>query len=52
MLMCVCACVCFKAQDVGLTCACHLSYIMSDDIFYDSMLHVIIYFFFFFLNLK
>ena len=26
-----------KARDVGLTCRCHLSNIMPDSIFYDSM---------------
>ena len=26
-----------KARDVGLNCICHLSNIMSDSIFYDSM---------------
>ena len=26
-----------KADDVGLTCSCHLSYIMSDSIFHESM---------------
>ena len=26
-----------KARDVGLTCRCHLSNIMSNSIFYDSM---------------
>ena len=26
-----------KARDVGLTCKCHLSNIMHDSIFYDSM---------------
>ena len=26
-----------KARDVGLTCRCHLSSIMPDSIFYDSM---------------
>ena len=26
-----------KARDVGLTCRCHLSNIMLDSIFYDSM---------------
>ena len=28
---------CRKARDVGLTCRCHLSDIMLDSIFYDSM---------------
>ena len=26
-----------KARDVGLTCRCHLSNVMPDSIFYDSM---------------
>lgn len=26
-----------EARDVGLTCRCHLSIIMTDSIFYDSM---------------
>ena len=26
-----------KARDVGLTCRCHLSNIMPDNIYYDSM---------------
>ena len=26
-----------KARDVGITCRCHLSNIMPDSIFYDSM---------------
>ena len=35
-----------KARDVGLTCRCHLSNIMPDSIFYESMG----FFFFFFLK--
>ena len=33
-----------KARDVGLTCRCHLSNIMSDSILYDSMEWGITYF--------
>ena len=35
-----------KARDVGLTCRCHLSNIMPDSIFYDSMGWGMIQFFF------
>ena len=35
-----------KARDVALTCKCHLSNIMSDSIFYDSMGWEITQFFF------
>ena len=39
-----------KARDVGLTCRCHLSNIMPDSIFYDSMGWGITCLFFFFLK--
>ena len=34
-----------EARDVGLTCMCHLSNIMPDSIFYDSMRWGITFFF-------
>ena len=37
-----------EAKDVGLTCRCHLSNIMPDSIFYDSMGWGITCLFFFF----
>ena len=40
-----------KARDVGLTCRCHLSNIMSDSIFCDSMGWGITCLFFFLLSL-
>ena len=39
-----------KARDVGLTCRCHLSNIMPDSIFYDSMGWGMTQFFAFFLG--